>query len=86
MKKVKPSIHEKELSRVKKQANRHLDKFRNMELDLQEAVFDLHGVVVSIDEEMDKLAALRIKVQKQISGHEEVLKNIGNFTGGVTNE
>lgn len=83
---MRQTAHEKQLNRIKRQANVHLSRFSKMELDLQEAVSDLLGVVDSIDLEMDKLGALRINVQKQIKGHQEALKHVGNFTGGLKNE
>jgi peptidoglycan hydrolase CwlO-like protein len=83
MAKIKPTIHEKTVKRVKQQTDAHLSKFTKMENDIREAVSDLEDVVVSIDAEMDKLAALRIDVQKQISSHEESLKHIVGFLGGI---
>jgi hypothetical protein len=81
MKKSALSVHEKAVTRVQKQADRALDKFRKTELDVQEANEELHGVVRAIDAEMDKLAALRIKTQKQIGTNDGVLKNIGSLLG-----
>lgn len=80
---MKQSLHEKKFNNAKKLANQHLDKFRKMELDLKEAVENLDNLVKSIDAEMDSLAVLRIKVQGQMAGHEQALKGISNFLGGV---
>lgn len=81
MKKTALTVHEKAVSRVQKQADRHIDKFRGMELDIQEANSDLHDVVKAIDVEMDKLAALRIATQKMITANDAVLTNIGALLG-----
>lgn len=83
MKKAKPTVHEKTFKRAKQRANQHLDKFIKMENDVRETVSELEGVITSIDAEMDKLAALRIQVLGQIKGHEEAIKHISNFLGGV---
>jgi hypothetical protein len=81
MKRTALTVHEKAVNRVQRQADRALDKFRKTELDVQEANADLHDVVTAIDIEMDKLAALRIKTQKQISANDAVLTNIGALLG-----
>jgi hypothetical protein len=75
------TVHEKAVGRIQRQADRTLDKFRKTELDLIEANQELKGVVTAIDAEMDKLAALRIKTQKQIANNDKVLTNIGSLLG-----
>jgi hypothetical protein len=81
MKKSALTVHEKAVTRIQSQADKALGTFRKTELDIIEANAELHSVVTAIDIEMDKLAALRIKTQKQISVNDAVLKNISALLG-----
>jgi uncharacterized protein YoxC len=81
MKKTVLTVHEKAVQRIQRQADQHVSKFRQMELDVQEANGDLNEVVTAIDAEMDKLAALRIKTQKQIKANDTLLQTISGITG-----
>jgi hypothetical protein len=81
MKKSALTVHEKAVTKIQKQADKSLEKFRKTELDIIEANNELHGVVTAIDIEMDKLAALRIKTQQQIKANDTVLSSLAPLLG-----